>query len=77
VDTGNLIDRFRDALARENLAEFGECIDRFTAAADECSFPALIAVVRQLEVLLTFHGDLFRRWADEHPEFRETVLREA
>jgi hypothetical protein len=73
-DNDDLLDQFQRALVSENVAGVEDCISRLTAATEgKPAAVALFQLMEQLDVLLTFHGDLVRRWADGHPEFREAL----
>jgi hypothetical protein len=59
-----LLDQFKLAFADENAADFVRLISELEGKTDAATF---IAVLRQIDVLLRFHGDLLKKWCEEDP----------
>jgi hypothetical protein len=59
-----LLDQFKLAFADENAAEFVRLISELENKIDGTTF---IALLRRIDVLLRFHGDLLKKWCEEDP----------
>jgi hypothetical protein len=59
-----LVDQFKLAFADENAADFVRLISQLESKTDTATS---IAVLKQIDVLLRFHGDLLQRWCEEDP----------
>src|SRR5262245_54789852 len=66
-----LLDQFKLAFADENALEFVRLISELENKTDATT---LNAVLRQIDVLLRFHGDLLKKWCEADPGIAKAML---
>ena len=66
-----LLDQFKLAFADENAAEFVRLISELENNIDATTF---IGVLRRIDVLLRFHGDLLKKWCEADPGIAKAML---